>query len=231
MDTTASAPQGRRERSVNEKRERIFRAASELFAEHGFESVTTQQISDRADVGSGTLFRYASSKSELLLMVYNEQFREALEEGESRAAAEEDAVAAILALVSVVVERARAMAENTAIYQRELLFGPRGEKYRSEGLALVERLEAAISRILMQGASADGLPMRREMARVAAASVFANVHLAIARLFTSAHPGSDPFNDLERQITQIVLGTTRSEELSYATSIDAAPNTDGEVEQ
>jgi AcrR family transcriptional regulator len=58
-----------------DKHKRIFAAATVLFDEHGFEAVTTQQISDRADVAAGTLFRYASTRGELLLMVYNAQFR------------------------------------------------------------------------------------------------------------------------------------------------------------
>ncbi|MGP3708967.1 helix-turn-helix domain-containing protein [Gordonia paraffinivorans] len=40
--------------------------------ERGFSAVTTQEVSARAGVAAGTLFRYAATKSELLLMVYNE---------------------------------------------------------------------------------------------------------------------------------------------------------------
>lgn len=81
--TTAATAASRRDRNMRDKRDRIFRAASELFAERGFAAVATQEISDRADVAAGTLFRYAASKSELLLMVYNEEFRAALEDGEA----------------------------------------------------------------------------------------------------------------------------------------------------
>ena len=59
---------GRRVQNMRDKRERIFRAAHELFTERGFDRVTTQEISERADVATGTLFRYAASKSELLLL-------------------------------------------------------------------------------------------------------------------------------------------------------------------
>jgi AcrR family transcriptional regulator len=44
-------------------------AARELFAERGVSGVTTQQIADRADVAIGTLYRYAATKAELLIMV------------------------------------------------------------------------------------------------------------------------------------------------------------------
>lgn len=55
--TMAVAAASRRDRNMRDKRDRIFRAAAELFAERGFAAVTTQEVSDRADVAAGTLFR------------------------------------------------------------------------------------------------------------------------------------------------------------------------------
>ncbi|KOG37919.1 TetR/AcrR family transcriptional regulator, partial [Streptomyces resistomycificus] len=75
----ASRPVGRRERNKQEKLDRIVAAASELFAEHGVVEVTTQQIADQADIGTGTLFLYAKTKGELLLLVQNAKYVEALE--------------------------------------------------------------------------------------------------------------------------------------------------------
>ena len=69
-----SQPVGRRERNKQAKLERIMTAASELFAEHGVDEVTTQQIADKADIGTGTLFLYAKTKGELLLLVQNAQY-------------------------------------------------------------------------------------------------------------------------------------------------------------
>lgn len=203
---TAEAKPGRRERARHEKHERIFRAASELFAEGGFEAVTTQQISDRADVAAGTLFRYAASKRELLLMVYNEEFRAALHDGTARAAREAEPAGAIMALVEPTVTRAQEHAENSVAYQRELLFGPAGEQYRAEGLALVARLEAAIGAEIARTASARGITASGDAIRVASSSVFAAMHLAIARLSTGAHEGADVSADLRLQIAQIVAG-------------------------
>jgi AcrR family transcriptional regulator len=63
-------PVGHRERARQDKRERIMAAARELFAERGVSGVTTQQIADRADVAIGTLYRYAATKAESLIMVH-----------------------------------------------------------------------------------------------------------------------------------------------------------------
>jgi len=70
---TAPAGIGRRERNKLEKRSRIVAAARRLFAEQGFAETTTQQIAESADIGTGTLFLYARSKEDLLVMVFHEE--------------------------------------------------------------------------------------------------------------------------------------------------------------
>jgi len=46
-------PMGRRERNKQEKLDRILAAAKDLFAAKGFNETTTQEIADRADIGTG----------------------------------------------------------------------------------------------------------------------------------------------------------------------------------
>jgi L-alanine-DL-glutamate epimerase-like enolase superfamily enzyme len=48
---SATGALGRRERNKQAKLQRITAAASELFAAHGVDEVTTQQIADAADIG------------------------------------------------------------------------------------------------------------------------------------------------------------------------------------
>jgi AcrR family transcriptional regulator len=57
---------GRRERRRLETRERIFRAALELFAERGFMETTVEDITEAADVGKGTFFNYFPTKEHVL---------------------------------------------------------------------------------------------------------------------------------------------------------------------
>lgn len=64
---SASAPRGgRRERRRLETRERIFRAALDLFAERGFMETTVEDITEAADVGKGTFFNYFPTKEHVL---------------------------------------------------------------------------------------------------------------------------------------------------------------------
>src|ERR1700693_4968250 len=63
--TTASPD--RRQRRSSQTRERLFRAALELFAKHGFADTTVEDITNAADVGKGTFFNYFPSKDHILL--------------------------------------------------------------------------------------------------------------------------------------------------------------------
>ena len=58
---------GRRERRTTETRERLFRAALDLFAIKGFNETTVEDITEAADVGKGTFFNYFPSKDHILL--------------------------------------------------------------------------------------------------------------------------------------------------------------------
>ena len=57
----------RRQRRSAELRERIFRAALDLFARKGFVETTVEDITNAADVGKGTFFNYFPSKDHILL--------------------------------------------------------------------------------------------------------------------------------------------------------------------
>jgi AcrR family transcriptional regulator len=56
----------RRERHRAETRERLYRAALDLFAERGFLETTVEDITESADVGKGTFFNYFRTKEHIL---------------------------------------------------------------------------------------------------------------------------------------------------------------------
>ena len=62
-----SHPSNRRERHSIELRERLFRAALDLFAKQGFAETTVEDITNAADLGKGTFFNYFPSKDHILL--------------------------------------------------------------------------------------------------------------------------------------------------------------------
>ncbi|GAB7036301.1 MULTISPECIES: TetR/AcrR family transcriptional regulator [Catenuloplanes] len=146
----ASAPLGRRERNKQEKLDRIIAAAAALFAEHGVDEVTTQQIADAADIGTGTLFLYAKTKGELLLLVQNTHYAHALDRGIAAAETEPDVLDAITAVVAQVVACNRVQVDNGRTYLREMVFGDPTEPRHRAALTIVNRTEAAIATLLQR---------------------------------------------------------------------------------
>lgn len=146
--SVASQPLGRRERNKQQKLDRITAAASELFAEHGVEDVTTQQIADKADIGTGTLFLYAKTKGELLLLVQNAHYAEALERGRADAESTPEALDAVMAIVRPIVECNRVQVGNGRIYLREMVFGDPSEPHHGQALSIVAQTEEAIAAVL-----------------------------------------------------------------------------------
>ena len=62
-------PAGRREQAKALKRGRILAAAQRRLASQGYEGMTMAQVAHDADVAIGTVFQYAATKPELLMMV------------------------------------------------------------------------------------------------------------------------------------------------------------------
>jgi AcrR family transcriptional regulator len=57
---------GRRERRRTQTRDRLYRAALDLFAQRGFLETTVEDITEAADVGKGTFFNYFPTKEHIL---------------------------------------------------------------------------------------------------------------------------------------------------------------------
>ncbi|MBO3731541.1 TetR/AcrR family transcriptional regulator [Glycomyces niveus] len=196
-----TAPQrvGRRERNKQEKLDRITTAASELFAERGVDEVTTQQIADKADIGTGTLFLYAKNKGELLLLVQNTTYADALVEG--RAAAEDvpDVLDAVMAIISPVVACNRKQIDNGRTYLREMVFGDPAEPHHREALALTLQTEEAIATVLQRDQRIDP-SAAATLAHIVSAIMF----ISMAATINIGHTVDDILSEIREQI-QVLL--------------------------
>jgi len=188
-------PVGRRERNKQAKLERITAAASELFAEHGVDEVTTQQIAEKADIGTGTLFLYAKTKGELLLLVQNTAYAAALERGRTAAEAVPDVLDAVLAIVGPIVHCNRAQIENGRTYLREVVFGDPEEPHRGAALAIAAQTEEAITAVLRRD-ERIGADDAATLARVVSAVMF----MGMASSLTVALSDEEILQDIRRQI-------------------------------
>jgi AcrR family transcriptional regulator len=196
-------PAGRRERNKQEKLDRIVAAASELFAEHGVDDVTTQQIADKADIGTGTLFLYAKSKGELLLLVQNSHYVQALERGRADAEAVLDVLDAVLAIVRPIVECNRVQIDNGRTYLREMVFGDPQDSRHAEALAIVAQTEEAVAAVLGRD-DRIGTAEAATLARVVSAIMF----LAMAATVNVGLSVDALVQDIRNQLRVVLLGPT-----------------------
>ncbi|WP_270181411.1 TetR/AcrR family transcriptional regulator [Alkalihalobacillus sp. CinArs1] len=65
---------GLREQKKQETRRRIIESAKKLFLQHGFDHTSTEQIAKHAEIGSGTVFNYFPTKSDILIEVMKDDF-------------------------------------------------------------------------------------------------------------------------------------------------------------
>ncbi|MEU5043971.1 TetR/AcrR family transcriptional regulator [Streptomyces griseorubiginosus] len=176
-------PLGRRERNKQEKLDRIVAAASDLFAEHGVDEVTTQQIADKADIGTGTLFLYAKTKGELLLLVQNAKYVEALERGRVDAETVPGVLDAVLAIVRPIVECNRVQIDNGRTYLREMVFGDPEEPRHGAALAIVAQTEEAVAAVLRRDdrvAEGDAATLAHIVSAVMFLSMAVSVNIALS---------------------------------------------------
>ncbi|WP_431070976.1 TetR/AcrR family transcriptional regulator [Microbacterium phyllosphaerae] len=173
-----AAPLGRRERNKQQKLERITAAAAELFAAHGIDEVTTQQIAEKADVGTGTLFLYAKTKGELLLLVQNAHYAVALESGRTAAAATHDTLDATMALLRPIIECNRVQVENGRTYLREMVFGNPADSHHAEALRIVGDTETALTGILSRDPQIDE-HRALTLARIVSAAMFVTMAASV----------------------------------------------------
>lgn len=82
-DDPGGTATGRRSRTKLRRQKLIADAAARLLLSHSFEEITTRQVAAEAGVSEATLFRYISSKQELLTIVYGDQLDALLNEIEN----------------------------------------------------------------------------------------------------------------------------------------------------
>lgn len=176
--TTDARPMGRRERNKLDKLERITAAAGELFAERGVGDVTTQEIADRADIGTGTLFLYAKTKGELLLLVQNSMYETVLEEGRAAAAKADGALDSVLAVLHPVVACNRKQIDNGRTYLREMVFGDPEEPRHAEALTLTLQTQVLVAEVIERETAATA-DTASTLAQVISAIMFTTMAASI----------------------------------------------------
>lgn len=162
IDTTAGGEAQRTQRAdARRNRERVLAAASEAFAEEGFD-VGVAAIARRAGVGTGTLFRHFPTKLELevaVLLERSQGMREALDL--DRALADPDPWSAFEGLMTRSVEMTACDRCIGQAVRPELLADPRLEALRVEIFAGFESVLARgrEAGVIRRDITAEDLPV------------------------------------------------------------------------
>ncbi len=204
------AEAGVRELKKADKWRRISSTARRLFAERGYESVTTAELARESGVGVGTLFRYVRSKAALLVTILNEQVQIGVEMALDQAAEGGSAEDCIMTMLRPLADQCREHPENATAYEREVLFGEGSQ--RSQAVHQLTGLEDVIVEILLRTGelpAADATSStawetpdqdaETELGEMAHA-IAATVHLDIVR----AGLGRDPVAELPGRVRDSV---------------------------
>jgi AcrR family transcriptional regulator len=166
---------GRRERNKQEKLARIVAAARELFRDRGFAETTTQQIAEAADIGTGTLFLYARSKEDLLVMVFRDEMIETARAAFEQIGGEEpliDQLVQVFASMQAYHGRDVALAR---ILLKEVMF-PDGPGRQADIAELLDVIYAGLAELISRARAAGRCDQQADPVRVAE-NLFANYYM------------------------------------------------------
>lgn len=151
----SSGGAGRRERNKRDKRNRIVAAARTLFRTQGYEDTTTLQIAQAAGIASGTLFLYAKSKEDLLVLVFNNEMLELVDQAYAALGEHDGVLEQVLGLFGRFIDyHDRDVAIARALI-RELTFlsnPERAEEVEGTVRAILSKLERVIETGKSRGA-------------------------------------------------------------------------------
>ena len=179
---------GRIERSKRDKLDRIKRAARKLFGRKGFEATTTREIAAAADIGAGTLFLYAGTKEDLLVLIFREEIGRVVTEAFATMPARPllDQVLHLFGAMIALHERDRGLAR---VFVRELPF----VEDRRHGIAeMMVSMFAGIGNLIEQSKSRGELRADVPAARLAH-NLFALYFFQLQRWL-----GGDPITSRQR---------------------------------
>jgi AcrR family transcriptional regulator len=115
------AIRNRIERHKAEKLERIKLAARKLFERKGFAHTSISEIAHAADVGVGTVFLYAASKEQLLILCFRDEVGSSIEQG-FRTVPRAPLLEQVIHVFNVMIEHHQRNVELARIFVKEVPF-------------------------------------------------------------------------------------------------------------
>lgn len=200
----AVAALGRREQNKVEKRGRIIAAARALFTHKGFEATTTQEIAEAAGVAAGTVFTYAKTKDDLLILVFHDEMMAVVERAYAASLGQGALVERLIVFFETLV----------AYHERDLplahaLMRQLGYVGSDEQRSVVADLMLTLLRRLAQlveAAKATGDVAARCPLHAAARTAFAIYYFHLGRLLSGYIDRSQFDRDLRNDLELLLTG-------------------------
>ncbi|MBO1337807.1 TetR family transcriptional regulator [Streptomyces sp. VRA16 Mangrove soil] len=165
--TAPAKPQGLRERKKQQTRQRIRDEAYRLFAEHGYEATTVDQIAEAADISPSTFFRYFPSKEEVVI---EDEYDPALAEALRARPADEPIVDALRgALTGPLGSMLEGDLEQLLLRTRITFTDP---AIRARSVAEQERSERVVAEVIAERTGRDPGELEIKCAAAALIAVF-----------------------------------------------------------
>jgi AcrR family transcriptional regulator len=194
---TSAAPLGLRERKKQQTRERIRREAYRLFAEHGYEATTVDQIADASEVSSSTFFRYFPTKEDVVIQ---DEYDPALAEALRSRPADEPVLDAILGTLKGSLGATLQQDREDLLLRTRLIF--EDPALRAHNVAEQERSERAMADVIAERTGRD--PADLEI-RCAAAAIIA-VFTTLVRYWVEGDGQEDLAELYERHLPLLARG-------------------------
>ena len=152
----------------SDKRDAILRAATEIFARHGYFQAQVADVARAAGVAAGTVYLYFRSKDDLLISIFERTMREAIAEGRAALAALDDPRERLARAARLHLERLGRDRDLAVVFQVELRQSTKFME-RFSSTQLREYL-GIIREVIAQGQAAG--VFRREVSATVAAKLF-----------------------------------------------------------
>ncbi len=154
---------GLRERKKLIRLRRILQAAEKLFVDKGFTNTTIKDIAVEADVGLGTLYLYAKSKEDLLVLVFKQHILEMIDTSFARSNPEDSLLEQFMSFFDGHIEYHRKDRALSRTVLKELSFShteQRRQDIEQIMWASYSKLRELVSRAAQQPGAQDSAAVR-----------------------------------------------------------------------
>ena len=192
----------RRERNKLEKKKRIVEASRSLFKRQGFENTTTQQVAREADIATGTLFLYARTKEDLLVLSFKEEMLETLNQSFDDIPNNARVVESLMVVFSRMIDYHDVDRSLSLKLIREMI-GPTGGDRAQDIRELVETIFDRLSRLIILTDARDEFLDDRN-AQHMAESAFALYYFGLIGWLTGRHTRPQFVSRLNQQLVALI---------------------------